>query len=75
MGLVGTLCAQQKNPISVDLLGLYSAQNFISRLPHGDQTGHKARTNGSLFAISISYPDELVVLSTSTIQLRRPTFT
>jgi hypothetical protein len=42
MVLVRFGCAQQKIAISADLLGLYSAQNFISRLPHGDQTRHQA---------------------------------
>jgi hypothetical protein len=42
MVLVRSLWAQQKIAISADLLGLYSAQNFISRLPHGDQTRQKA---------------------------------
>jgi hypothetical protein len=42
MLLIRSFCAQQKVAISVDLLGLHSAQNFISRLPHVVQTHHKA---------------------------------
>jgi len=37
MVLVRASCAQRKIAISLNLLGLYSAQNFISRLPHGAQ--------------------------------------
>jgi hypothetical protein len=42
MALVCRLLAQRKIAISAYLLGLYCAQNFISRLPHGDQTRYKA---------------------------------
>jgi hypothetical protein len=42
MKLGRILCASQGAVISVDLLGLHSAQNFISRLPHGVQTRYKA---------------------------------
>jgi hypothetical protein len=35
-------CSTKDSNFPPDLLGLYSAQNFISRLPHGDQTHHQA---------------------------------
>jgi hypothetical protein len=69
MKLARALCASQRVAISIDLLGLHSAQNFISRLPHGVQTRYK-RTNGSLFGIGL-FITKLAVLPTITIPVCR----